>query len=214
MTHIARNYQYRKNSVGTLVFKSFNQDLTFKSISIWDKSNLNADEAMGNIILTGFIITLLTVATIVFSIDTKRIVLNPIDRLMSRVIKICENPLESSADDSSLQKHPSSADLVETDLLLETIEKISNLMRMGFGEAGLGSLQNLKEMGSTIDFDIEKASKNMLKGSPVVAIFGFCDIRNFTDVTEVLGEEVCVTTLTKTKLTKPDLNSHQKHKNI
>lgn len=30
----------------------------------------------------------------------------------------------------------------------------------------------------------------MLPGSKIIAIFGFCDIRNFTDATEVLQEGV------------------------
>ena len=30
----------------------------------------------------------------------------------------------------------------------------------------------------------------MIPGTKVVAIFGFCDIRNFTDATEILQEEV------------------------
>ena len=32
----------------------------------------------------------------------------------------------------------------------------------------------------------------MVKGNKVIAIFGFCDIRNFTDATEVLQEDVMV----------------------
>lgn len=30
----------------------------------------------------------------------------------------------------------------------------------------------------------------MIPGNKVVAIFGFCDIRNFTDTTEVLQEDI------------------------
>mmetsp|Transcript_28098 Transcript_28098/g.24829 ORF Transcript_28098/g.24829 Transcript_28098/m.24829 type:complete len:99 (+) Transcript_28098:1794-2090(+) len=32
----------------------------------------------------------------------------------------------------------------------------------------------------------------MIPGKKIMAIFGFCDIRNFTDATEVLQEEVMV----------------------
>lgn len=32
----------------------------------------------------------------------------------------------------------------------------------------------------------------MIPGKKVLAIFGFCDIRNFTDATEVLQEEIMV----------------------
>lgn len=32
----------------------------------------------------------------------------------------------------------------------------------------------------------------MLPGKKIVAVFGFCDIRNFTDTTEVLQEEIMI----------------------
>ena len=32
----------------------------------------------------------------------------------------------------------------------------------------------------------------MVPGKKILAIFGFCDIRNFTDATEVLQEDVMV----------------------
>ena len=32
----------------------------------------------------------------------------------------------------------------------------------------------------------------MIEGNKIIAIFGFCDIRNFTDTTEILMEEVMV----------------------
>ncbi len=97
---------------------------------------------------------------------------------------------------------PSSSDLgfatgdFETSLLESTIEKITGLLRVGFGEAGAGIISaNLK-------FD-EETSKNgpstrrgrfargahsqafaidpLLPGVRIYAIFGFCDIHHFED---------------------------------
>ena len=57
-------------------------------------------------------------------------------------------------------------------------------MALGVGEAGSKIIaENMKGSG-----DINP----MLPGQKIIAIFGFCDIRNFTDATEVLQEGVMV----------------------
>lgn len=71
---------------------------------------------------------------------------------------------------------------LETVMLEQTIIKIGALLALGFGEAGSKIIaQNMKGSG-----DINP----MLPGQKIIAIFGFCDIRNFTDATEVLQEGV------------------------
>uniref|UniRef100_A0A7S1KXF4 Guanylate cyclase domain-containing protein n=1 Tax=Alexandrium catenella TaxID=2925 RepID=A0A7S1KXF4_ALECA len=57
---------------------------------------------------------------------------------------------------------------------------------MGFGEAGAEIIgQNMRGGDSS-------ALNAMIPGRRVEAIFGFCDIRNFTDATEVLQDQVMV----------------------
>ena len=54
--------------------------------------------------------------------------------------------------------------------------KIGTLLALGFGDAGseiIGS--NMKTLGDV---------NPMIPGKKRVAIYGFCDIRNFTDATE------------------------------
>lgn len=57
-------------------------------------------------------------------------------------------------------------------------------MRVGFGEAGASIIaRNLAESSG--------GELNILgKGTPIKSIFGFCDVRQFTDTTECLQEEV------------------------
>ena len=67
---------------------------------------------------------------------------------------------------------------METVILEQTIVKIGALLALGFGEAGSKIIhENMSGSG-----DINP----MLPGQKIIAIFGFCDIRNFTDATEVL----------------------------
>ena len=56
------------------------------------------------------------------------------------------------------------------------------MLALGFGEAGSKIIAS--NIGSGGDLN------PMMPGQRVFAIFGFCDIRNFTDSTEVLQTEV------------------------
>lgn len=70
----------------------------------------------------------------------------------------------------------------ETQVLENSIQKIGALLAVGFGDAGAEIIaENIKNEG-----DINP----MVPGRKTVAVFGFCDIRRFTDATEVLQEEV------------------------
>jgi len=68
--------------------------------------------------------------------------------------------------------------------LEQTIIKIGALLAIGFGEAGVKIIAD--NMANSGDVD------PMIPGNKVVAIFGFCDIRQFTDTAEILQEEVMV----------------------
>ena len=72
---------------------------------------------------------------------------------------------------------------------MSTILRIGSLMKVGFGSAGVEIIQKGLEKGSG-------GSKLFLNqnGSIVSCIFLFCDIRQFTDATECLQEEVFVFT--------------------
>ena len=72
---------------------------------------------------------------------------------------------------------------METTILLTTIAKLGGLMRVGFGQAGAAVIaRNLR--GGTGKLNL------MAGGTGITSIFGFCDVRNFTDTTECLQEEV------------------------
>ena len=64
------------------------------------------------------------------------------------------------------------------------IIKIGSLLAVGFGEAGTDLIaRNIENNGSL---------NVLIPGKKIMAIYGFCDIRNFTDATEVLEAQVMV----------------------
>ena len=72
---------------------------------------------------------------------------------------------------------------VQTQGLEASIGKICSLLAIGFGDAGAEIIgENMKNGGEL---------NPMVPGRKVNAIFGFCDIRQFTETTEVLQEQVC-----------------------
>lgn len=72
---------------------------------------------------------------------------------------------------------------LETDRVLNTLVKVGNMLKAALGEAGLGIIMaNLRD--SRAQFD------PMIPGKRIYAAFGFCDIRDFTTITECLGESV------------------------
>ena len=63
-----------------------------------------------------------------------------------------------------------------------TIQKIAQLLVLGFGNAGNSLLSKILYSRKEIDFAAE--------ANEVFCIYGFCDIRSFTDATEILKEDV------------------------
>lgn len=55
--------------------------------------------------------------------------------------------------------------------------KVAYLLVIGYGEAGTGIIiKSMEKKSTTVD----------IPGTKVIGIYGFCDIRNFTDATEIL----------------------------
>ena len=64
----------------------------------------------------------------------------------------------------------------------DAVARACSLLAVGFGDAGAEVIANNIKSGGDLN--------PMIPGNKVVAIFGFCDIRNFTDTTEVLQEDI------------------------
>ncbi|KAF1329474.1 Voltage-gated ion channel, partial [Globisporangium splendens] len=159
------------------------------SIAISDISSTTQSSAGYNILETFFIITMLVAASTSFVRTARILVLDPIERMMNIVQKLAENLLASvqqTAGDNQQQaqiRKNAKEQGFETALLEITLSKIGTLMQVGFDAAGADIVG--KNMGSG-ELD------PMLPGKTITAIYGFCDIRQFTDTTECLQEEVMV----------------------
>jgi len=131
---------------------------------------------------TMFICIVLTLASLLFSRDANNLILRPIERMIKKVNRIARDPL--LAKEHTLVKDHHSGFENETVQIENAITKIGGLLALGFGEAGSAIVASNIAKSGAVD--------PMLPGRRKMAVFGFCDIRNFTDATEVLQEEVMV----------------------
>ncbi len=153
----------------------------------FDVSQKADEEALLGILLTSFVILLLAVGTMTFSRDVNSLVILPIEKMVQLVREISANPLGKNFS-LSPDELKGTDDGMETTLLLRTISKIAGLMRVGFGEAGAEIIGKNLNMSSN---ENGGSSMNLLgNGTKILSIFGFVDVRNFTDTTECLQEEV------------------------
>jgi len=170
-------------NVQTIGDANFTRSMT----AIFDVSARKRDEAFLGVLLTTFIVLLLGFGMVSFTSDVNDLVIIPIEHMMQLVREISENPLGKDISSSVYDKSRNKDDGMETTLLIRTISKIAGLMRVGFGEAGadiIGKSLNFNHGGDgdTINF--------LGNGRKIHSIFGFCDVRQFTDTTECLQEEV------------------------
>lgn len=147
---------------------------------MFDREDFEVESALSAIYLTIFVLILLVGGIKVFQYDVEHLVVTPIEKMVILVKKISANPLGveyKMLDEAAMQEG------METAFLLQTINKIGSLMRIGFGEAGAVVIaKNLGDGGQKL---------NLMGGGEMIhSIFGFCDVRQFTDTTECLQEEV------------------------
>lgn len=169
------DFRSLRNSEFTKVAYQNGTDYSFAKFTIREESRFQAGL---NILKTIFIVIILGMGAYFFSRDANDLVLLPIERMIKRVKDMAENPLkkqEVKTDDGGDQQ-------METKILENAFSKICSLMAVGFGEAGAEIIAENMKSGGELD--------PMVPGKKMAAIFGFCDIRNFTDATEILQEGV------------------------
>lgn len=181
-----RTIKKRELSVDEMdVYTIGDANFTRSMTAIFDVSVRKRDEAFLGVLLTTFVILLLGFGMVSFTSDVNYLVIIPIEHMMQLVREISENPLGNDISSSVYDKSRNKDDGMETTLLIRTIAKIAGLMRVGFGEAGadiIGKNLNFNNGGDTMNF--------LGNGRKIYSIFGFCDVRQFTDTTECLQEEV------------------------
>ena len=183
-----------------VVLSGKSSDYKYYSVAIFDLRYSTKLEAELSICKTIFICIILAVSSSVLTRDAQVLVLTPIENMIEKVKKISENPLEAAQEQERKEvaeetakskkeingknkKNKVDEEPMETVILETTLNKIGALLALGFGEAGSEIIAtNMQKGGGDVD--------PMIPGKKTHCIFGFCDIRDFADATEVLQQEV------------------------
>ena len=171
----------------------YEDDQQMLDVAVFDLRRDSKLQALLSICTTIFVVFVLGAGTLILSRVTQEMVITPIEEMMTKVKRISENPLKAQQDEENEQliiekyelggnKKKSKEAPLETVMLEQTLIKIGGLLALGFGEAGSSIIAKNMSGGEDIN--------PMLAGQKVICIFGFCDIRNFTDATEELQEGV------------------------
>jgi uncharacterized membrane protein YgcG len=161
-----------------------------------------------NLVRTAFIVAALALGITLMQRDAARLVLRPMERMLSKVRAVAENPLATKRARLESRGVPEREKLMETRILENAINKICSLLAVGFGDAGAEVIAGNMRSGGELD--------PVVPGRRVAGIFGFCDIRQFTDATEVLQEEVMgfVNTIARVVHREVSLHGGAPNKNI
>jgi class 3 adenylate cyclase len=206
---------YRAIEVSQIVVHGcFGENATADSVciseAIFDVSSDSRNSAGVNMLRTIFVLVVLCHSVIHFTRAAERIVIGPIEAMVASITKFTKSPIAALLDDhdddgeedeGSSRRNSRSrlfanrikkmeqvklaeSGSYETRLLQDVLSKTAQLLSLGFGEAGAAIIkQNL-----TANAELNP----LLPGVKVYAVFGFCDIRRFTDTTECLQEDVMV----------------------
>lgn len=144
------------------------------------KTEIKSD-AFLDVLTTLFVAMLLLLTVYVFQSLSDRLVLTPIQSMVDLVEAVAEDPsreFELSAEGGGNY---------ETRHIESAIQKITGLLRVGFGIAGAEIIrENLQNSDSASDEPLDLLSA----GKRIYAAFGFCDIHEFDHVTDVLAVEI------------------------
>eukprot|EP00450_Noctiluca_scintillans_P011694 CAMPEP_0194488616 /NCGR_PEP_ID=MMETSP0253-20130528/8472_1 /TAXON_ID=2966 /ORGANISM="Noctiluca scintillans" /LENGTH=959 /DNA_ID=CAMNT_0039329007 /DNA_START=62 /DNA_END=2938 /DNA_ORIENTATION=- len=175
----------------------------------FDLRDFTRNEAAFSLIMVAFVCVLLCVFSVQFAQDAQRLVLSPVESMISKVDKIRKNPLMAMkmADDEFKREEARKAqmkkggdlktilinlatcssgsyEVMETMILEKTIIKLGSLLVLGFGEAGANIIEQNMD-------GVESACVDaMVMGTRVECIVGNVRIRDFSTATEVLQGKV------------------------
>lgn len=178
------------------------EDLRGRTEGTFANRQEKQDEALVELLMTIFVLIVWFLGVTAFAGPVMTLVITPIERMVRLLGMLMMDPLGYQTnsrfkkfmfeEDALVKKSQWTKEVLkgmETSFLMSTILRIGSLMKVGFGSAGVEIIRHNLQKGQ---------NKNMLilnsQGSTVACIFLFCDIRQFTDATECLQEEVFVFT--------------------
>ena len=169
-----------------------------KCIVIFDNRYQSRLSSKLNMLKTTSILIIFIIGFLLFCEDMEDLVLKPLENMTNKIENMAKNPISSMDDNSNnitkekkkkkinICKKSKNIEMLETQVLEKKISKICAMLSLGFGEAGAQIISSVLQEGVNVEMN------PIIPGKKVMGIYGFCDIRNFTDTTEVLQQQVMI----------------------
>lgn len=155
--------------------------------SRFDTSAMSRQVAIFSIIVTIFIGVILAIASVTFTVDTQKIVIIPITKMILIIKSLADDPLrklEETREDRVEDKFEFNEKPEDDQHQLQaTVEKISSLLQVSFGEDGCEILSKNIMSG-------EGELNLMRPGNKVSLVICVLKINNFARITECLDDEI------------------------
>ena len=168
-----------------------------KNIIVIDNRNYIFKYHLYNLIRTIISLSIFLFIYLSFLSDINKVILSWLEKMVKKVEKMAKNPsLETDSKNDNKEDKSHCINFLESSqgkykmdefkITLNKISKICSIVSFGFGEAGTRIISQVLKEGINIDIN------PLIPGKKVMGIYGFCDIRNFTDTTEILKEKVMI----------------------
>ena len=154
---------------------------TYSVQAMFNMKYFKEEEAKSGIYTTLFVVFMLISLSSQFTGDAQKLVLAPIENMMEMVNMVADDPLEDY-DFNTLALTSE----YETRVVQVAIQKITALLRVGFGVAGAEIIST----NMAVEGEDNAVLEPMIPGKRIYAIFGFCDIHAFDLCTEKLEDEI------------------------
>ena len=181
-TYAHNPLNFRDNELRTIVLSNESTDgVIYNVTAVFNVKHFLQGEAKAGMYLTLFVIFMLVTLSTQFTGDAQKLILAPIESMMEMIDMVARDPLEDY-DFSEISRKGE----YETRVVQIAIQKITALLRIGFGVAGAEIIST----NMSVEGEGGGVFEPMIPGKRVYAIFGFCDIHEFDLCTNKLEDEI------------------------
>ncbi|ANQ10577.1 Uncharacterized protein PCOAH_00050870 [Plasmodium coatneyi] len=157
----------------------------------------NVKKRIKNVVLLKILVIVFSFIILFYFTSELNVLLFPIESILKKLKLMKSNPTLALEMQEELLNHELDNILRNTNLkrkgikqnyeilkMEENLMKLGTLMLLGFGEAGAKIISK--------NINAQERVNLLVNGEVVYSVFSFCDIRNFTEITEVLKEKIMI----------------------
>ena len=153
-----------------------------QSYARFDIKEKTQEQGLMNILNTVFVGLILALASVTFTIDTQKIVIVPITKMVLTIKSLADDPLKKPETQETSDDEEEFGIKESNSMLEKTINKISNMLQHSLGEEGAEILSRNMMSGD--------GELNLMRpGAKVTLVFSVVKIRNFEAISEILEED-------------------------